>query len=591
MLFLNGHSRCAAQQSHNEKALKTLKAVDFPYRRADKSAIPIASSFRYYFPDAPAQSAAPGVTAALDRLAEAMIADDDGPAFNSNIPAVFTYLGQFIDHDISADTEQEAGPSSLSGDPVVPLPRDQVVQDRGNLRAGSLSLDSLYGDGPHQDAFGQRLAGLLRDPEDPAKMWIGTYCDAGLGRVPLPSDSGGDLLRLGRLLQAPHQQLREEELRTLPEPLRSKFVNDDGTIRVQRAVVGDARNDQSLILAQLHLAFLRLHNRLVDHADLFGGPVGDADALYEWTRQQLRWIFQWLVLNVYLPTVCDAAVVRDTLDQEAPLYSAFIRDGRPHAPGFMPLPLEFSAAAFRFGHSMVRPAYDWNRFFGRAVKGETQLQDRASVELMFAYTGNGAGPMPGPDGGSLPSLPGHMGVEWARLANDVNGLPDRSARRIDTRLELPMSATQNEEQVPSDPRQHLARRNLRHARRLNIPSAQDCIVGIYARTQAAIEPLGTGELLSGSTFDAVRAGGFVEETPLWFYLLKEAEIQAEGQHLGQLGSRLVAETLAGLVINDPTSYWHQSGSSTDRWHPCDGVRPDGWVVDSLPALLKAASLM
>ncbi|MEQ8654433.1 MAG: heme peroxidase family protein [Kiloniellales bacterium] len=591
MLFLLGHGQCAVQRGGDEKAVEAAKPAAAVCGASEDLAAPAAGPFRYYFPDAPEQTPAPGATAALDHLAEKMIAIEDAPAFDSSIPAIFTYLGQFIDHDITAGTDREDGLSTISGEHVRPLPREQVVRDRGNLRAGSLNLDSLYGGGPNQGTFSQRLTEMLRHPSDRSKMWIGTFFDAGLGRVPLPRDPGGDLLRLGRLLQPPHQQLHEEEIKTLPEPLRSMYVNDDGSIRVQRAIIGDTRNDENLIVAQLHLAFLRLHNRLVDHADTAGGPVGDAQAIYEWARQQLQWIYQWLVLNVYLPTICDAAIVRDTLAQEAPLYSAFFRAGKPANPDFMPMPLEFSVAAFRFGHSMVRPAYDWNRFFGRPVKEETPLLDRASFELMFAFTGNGPTPMPAPNGGSLPRLPGHWGAEWDRLASDVNGLPDRSARRIDTKLAPPLSAMANEEQVPLELFQHLARRNLRRARRLNIPSAQDCIAGIYARTQAAIEPLGTAELLSGSTFEAVRDGGFVEETPLWFYLLKEAEIQAEGLHLGQLGSRLVAETLAGLVINDPNSYWHQSGSDSGRWHPRDGVRPDGWVVDSVPALLKAALLL
>ena len=82
-------------------------------------------------------------------------------------------------------------------------------------------------------------------------------------------------------------------------------------------------------------------------------------------------------------------------------------------------------------------------------------------------------------------------------------------------------------------------------------------------------------------------GGFAEETPLWFYVLKEAEIRGGGERLGPLGSLLVADTLVGLAACDPSSFWHEAGSDGGRWHPSDGARPDGVTIESMAAMMRA----
>ncbi len=80
----------------------------------------------------------------------------------------------------------------------------------------------------------------------------------------------------------------------------------------------------------------------------------------------------------------------------------------------------------------------------------------------------------------------------------------------------------------------------------------------------------------------------IEKTPLWYYVLKEAEVFGNGQHLGPLGSRIVAETLCGLVIHGPNTYWNENGSEDGRWHPRDTVQPAGEPVTSYEALMRAA---
>ena len=133
----------------------------------------------------------------------------------------------------------------------------------------------------------------------------------------------------------------------------------------------------------------------------------------------------------------------------------------------------------------------------------------------------------------------------------------------------------------------LARRNLRRGYRLNLPTAQGCIEAINQAGYRPFPVLTPDRLLSGSETRraAVKAGDFDKATPLWFYLLKEAE-EAGGEHLGPLGSHLVAETLVGLVVNDPDSYWNAPGG---RWSP-DKFRAND-PIDSLEDVARFCGML
>ncbi|PTX53858.1 heme peroxidase [Litoreibacter ponti] len=593
MIFLNGHGRTAVPDgdvgSASYSGVKT-SPVSQVCGFCDYSDYgdPEFGPFGYLAPDAQEWTHQDGLTQKLDDLADAMIEDVAAPDQDSYIPPVFTYLGQFIDHDITANTDRDTGLSTIEHDEVVPVPRKEVVGGLGNLRAGSLNLDSLYGGGPVQGPFAQKLRRWLRFPDDPAKLWAGTLSDVGFGSVPLPDDIAGDLLRVGRVLKS--GLVSEDELKALPDHLREMFVNADGTIKEQRAIIGDARNDENLAVAQVHLAFVRLHNKIVDEAHKHVKDPTDRDAVYAWAQKMVRWHYQWLVVNIYLPAVCDDRIVDAVKAAGAPLYKAFFdRVGRS-AKDLMPMPLEFSVAAFRFGHSMARASYDWNRFFGRPVGSTAPFADQASFVQLFQFTGDATEPMPVPGQDNAGSLPSHWPVEWDRFALPVSAAtPDRSARRIDTNLAPPLLDMINQ---PEGLFRNLAKRNLRRGLRLNIPSAQDCIDAVEAATKMRVPRLSAEQLSEGSAGPAIEAGGFTEKTPLWFYVLREAEVLGTRGRLGPLGSVLIAETLCGLVVQDPSSYWWQSGSDDQkRWHPADGVKPGGHVIDSLPDMLRAAGLL
>ena len=234
---------------------------------------------------------------AIDALTRWMGADDNPLRDNSSIPAGYTYLGQFIDHDISFD------PTPLAQR----APKDPVV----NLRTPRLDLDSLYGAGPKDQPF-------LYDWKE--------------SRLP------GIRLLVGRN--------GFDAVEDLPR-------NQQG-----RALIGDARNDANAIVSQLHLLFIRFHNAVVDHLARQGTAK---DELFKQAQQIVRWHYQWIVVHEFLQKVVGAEIADSVLSPgDARTHPTVHREFYlPTDAPF--IPFEFSGATFRFGHSMVRPEYGIKR--------------------------------------------------------------------------------------------------------------------------------------------------------------------------------------------------------------------------------------
>lgn len=241
-----------------------------------------------------------GMAMEVERMANADIAGD------SNIPAGYTYLGQFVDHDITLDETK----LNTTGD-VDP----ETVE---NIRTPGLDLDSVYGPGP-----GEGLPGLGQIFEND-----GVRLRIGLTSPTLATEPGG--------------------------PIDGGFPNDvPRNPTDKRAIIGDKRNDENLAVAQTHLAFLKFHNAVVekmakDHPHL------PNEALFKAARTEVVLHYQSIVLTDFLPRVVQHEVLQDVLKNGRKFYTD---DDR----GCMPV--EFSAAAYRMGHSMVRPSYEWNRVF------------------------------------------------------------------------------------------------------------------------------------------------------------------------------------------------------------------------------------
>jgi hypothetical protein len=630
MFFELKHGGQALVQVTDSKSEALAKRADIvtPQQAGDDFDPDTMTPFRYLIDTADARDllpVSPDTVKALDDLGAALIQpplddrQDDNP--DSTIPPIFTYWSQFIDHELTARTDRTSEVSDITLDDVNLKPAAKVEQNLFNRRTPALELDCLYGDGP-PGSYGDRVrkardrnVQLARKMRDGAKMRIGVAevvnagptrrgqnagdppvpnPDAGKPVGPLPppaTDLNRDLPRIGALLA-----LGVVKPDDFPESLRNNPTFE------QRAFIGDPRNDENLVVAQFHVALLRFHNAVVDWL-LYKDPRPDrrnTEELFEDARRIVRWTFQWLTVNQFLKTVLQPDVVDRVLEERAPLYQKRLKG---HGVPYMPL--EFSVACYRFGHTMVRNVYDYNRNFGRKPEGGPGFAiPNASLNLLFLFTGKS----PRPFGGNTQTLPHNWIIEWDRFDgtsehDGSDGQPARLARKLDTHLAPRLGAMPNEGNDPiadasADEQaringllKHLARRNLRRGYQLSMPTGQ-----ALARA-AGVEPLTKEELGKDNNNDvnaAMQKGDFFERTPLWFYILKEAETRGEGQRLGPLGSRIVAETIIGVLLNDPESYlsrdrnWDPSKSTPGAGGPLK--LPNGRTIGAISDLLRFAGV-
>ena len=326
----------------------------------------------------------------------------------------------------------------------------------------------------------------------------------------------------------------------MPRQPRSDVHADD-----RAALIGDPRNDENLIVAQLQVAFLKAHNRLVDNGHS-----------REEARRILRQHYQHVVIHDFLRNrIADEDIVDDILANGNRWYDALSQ------PFFMPL--EFSVAAYRFGHTMVRSDYDFNLNFHT---GDDAPGGPATLELLFTFTAL-SGELLGED-----TVPENWIIEWERLIGDNLGAGGH-ARRIDTRISAFLDGqnrallnlqTEQGEALPGLAA-HLAARNLLRGYLLRMPTGQAVAehLGLTPLTGQQIR-----DAVGDTQADELANGGFLDRTPLWFYVLAEAAHRnAEPGHsddhrLGPVGSTIVAEVLIGLVRRSEDSIL-----STPGWTP------------------------
>lgn len=488
-----------------------------------EKAIDIFGAFDYMFPSLARDNASllpddPSTIQHLIDLADAMSEQSDDDQATSSIPPVYTYWGQFIDHDITA-SDFSTLPADIDTLDFTPLAPDTVINVLPNRRRAQFDLDSLYGDSPDEEAGQIGMYQL-----DKVKLTIGRVSDIGASLTPDP-ELGLD--------------------RDLPRG------GDKG------AIIGDGRNDENTIIAQFHLAWLRFHNAVVDWvADNEGKQGSD---LYWRSRQLVRFTYQWLTVHDYLQTLCQAGIVDDILANGATHFSATSDD--------VFMPLEFAGAAYRFGHSMVRATYDFNKNFGRNNGSGGSL---APFSQLFAFTGGGG--MFG-----LPTLPNNWIIEWDRFTDHAATSNERFARKIDTKIAMPLSVMTNEVMIPTDIFRHLSRRNLLRGYLLSIPTGQ-----------AIAGALGVEALSAEQLNDGILPSALVDSTPLWYYVLKEAEIQEDGDRLGTVGSRLIAETIIGLMQIDSNSFFNFAGGQ--GWTPDQGVKLNGQPITTIMDVFRFAGV-
>jgi hypothetical protein len=426
---------------------------------------------------------------------------------NQGIPAGYTYLGQFIDHD-------------LTFDPISSLEKQNDPEALTDFRTPRFDLDSIYGRGSDDQPY------LYQDD--------------------------GRHLQLGRPLTG---NPNDANTRDLP---RNASAGDQRA----RALIGDPRNDENVIVSQLHATMLRFHNKV---ADLNPG------ASFQEVQQLVRWHYQWVVLHDFLPTVAGDKIVHAVLPHLKTGKSVF--DDPPQLHFFRPrnqpfIPIEFSAATYRFGHSMVRPIYRLNTTLGK----NPPPKDDPVNGRQFIFN-------PEDDNKSLNgfrAFPSTWAIDWSLFFEMRPNSPkvgvDRLQRsyKIDTSLVNPLGTLPGS---IAKTHRSLAERNLLRGLSMGLPSGQRVAKAM------GLSPLPDEVLVIGKatkedqtknkSIVALPQVGreFKGNAPLWYYILAEAQQQFVSDdtpiRLGPVGGRIVAETFIGLLLGDPTSFLAQD----PNWAP------------------------
>jgi hypothetical protein len=487
----------------------------------------------------------------------AQFPDENAPDDEENfgVPAGYTYLGQFIDHDITFD------PSALSMQRNDP---DALV----DFRTPRLDLDSVYGRGPADQPY--------MYVED-RKFVLGNATLTRGGAVSKASD--------------------------LPRAQNG------------RAIIGDKRNDENVIVSQLQNVFLNFHNVLCDEYH---------NVAFDDIQKMVRWHYQWVVLTDFLPRIVGEEVIDDIL----PGFKDRRINVHTHTPNlrfykwrndpFMPV--EFSAAAYRFGHSMVRPIYRLSTELTTPVGDEDpSINGRKFIFAAERLKGlNGFGP-----------FPQNWAIDWSLYfelrgkeldPKDLGTSRVQPSYKLDTSLVNPLKFLPEFSQPrpghPGDLEQRdgdpvpkpgdvssLASRNLLRGMMLGLPSGQD--VARYMD----IEPIEDDQLRVGKAIvDELDKTGnsildvskrFAGNAPLWYYVLAEAQWvwtnaaraasnlsdvdrNAIPVRLGPVGARIVAEVLIGLLVGDKRSVLWQA----PNWKPNLGKNGEF----SMPDLIQVSGL-
>ncbi len=368
--------------------------------------------------------------------------------------------------------------------------------------------------------------------------------------------------------------------------------NGDGT-----PILGDKRNDENKIVSQFHGALIQLHNKVIANDAMisdFAGDLGSDTSRFRTAANIVRWHYQWVVVFDYLKRVCEPGMVEEVLNPGGtPRLQHYLKQEAP----FPYLPIEFSGAAFRFGHSMVRPSYALNTTVV-AAKGADAAKTRVPT-----FSRN-----PDPTQ-NLNGFPGTLAPQWGidfgfflelpagpKAAEGGFKVPQPSYR-IDALLTGPLSDLPEFFKQTDTPAKkstlvgNLAFRNLQRGQSLGLPSGQAVsrLLGIEPLSDEILWSAGSRLLdpakLPGDTATDLKdtndarakvrsdwvdgnGGPLKGNAPLWFYVLREAEFYGVthdpnepavgfgGQHLGPVGSRIVAETLIGLLWLDQGSFLH-----------------------------------
>ena len=480
----------------------------------------------------------------------------DGP---SNIPAAYTYFGQFLNHDMSAPVNTPAAGSGQPGiinsnpDLIALMKPDRTgdpaaLLDRmRNEHPIPMILDSLYGGGPQSEISTSHYV-----PGTAMFVLAETYDD--------------------------------------PDPemvIKKEMINFNGKSRAdlprngKAALIADRRNDENLVLSQLHLAFMLFHNQVVVHLHGKDPALGSGE-LFVKARKLVTRHYQWCILHDYLDRgeLPARRVFKGIAPGSIASFKGLIKEKYR-------IPLEFTTAAYRFGHAMVSATYDYNEAFSGGPE-----RPPADLTQLFSFTSqNGMNGQVRP-GGATPQVPTHWIIDWNKFVSDPP--KGTAAEQINPLITAGMFILMREildvklaEDLNSICKLNLLRGYHRFipsgqalAKELNlVPMTPDEIRSCFPDVKTI--PTGTMETFQKLLTDD-KFGG---EMPAWAYFLCEARFYKGGNALGPVAGTIVGETIIGLLKQNPDSVLNTAWKPDDP----DAIRTaNGKPVDSLRRILEFA---
>jgi len=380
---------------------------------------------------------------------------------DSQIPSAYTYFGQFIDHDL---TRLMKFPGDELKVGMLPFDLDNIPR-LSNSRSSQLDLDCIYG---------------------PPVEYGEPY--------QIPRDKSGNKFLIEMAITSHDPTYPNKPIR--PDTDLPRDPNPQG---LHPAYIGDRRNDEHLIISQMHVAFLRAHNALVDNG-----------ASFDEARKTLRRLYQYVVVNDYLPRLVEPSIITDLLSDELNVFDRTDED--------VSIPLEFSVAAFRTCHSMIRNVYNYN-----------ENLERLGLLLIFYPTFLGG----------YHHVLERWIIDWPRFFDGRN-----TARVLGPKLGPDLAFLDTH--TPFD----LATVDLLKGFLVRLPTGE-AVAKYLGEMPLRWDQI--AEVTSDAQQQALIKGGFINRTPLWFYLLCEAATRKDGR-LGTVGGKIVASVIVGLARKSKDSY-------------------------------------
>lgn len=429
----------------------------------------------------------------LELLAKTMLDPTKrGPLDGSKLPAGLTYLGQFIDHDLTLEQTSVFGTQP----DITTLP---------NTRTSWFDLDNVYG-----------LNNEFLNAQ---------------GLFDIGSNSSGD----------------------------DDLPRDPIT---QIAIISDPRDEENLIISQIQLLFLKFHNKVFADIKL-ANKLLTITELVARAKQVVTLHYQYIVVNDFLANMCGKFFSRLFDSNGNPIISQEIKAISPS------LSIEFSGAIYRYGHSLVRDAYYLN----------------ANFDVFPIFSPDLPNPLVTiPDLRGFRPIPPNQVIDWSMFFPMPKSKGFQVTEHMDIFItealyNLPFS-------VASNPPPILPLRNLMRGQTYGLPSGQD-LSRAFGIDEAEVLSSSKGNLVFQSLNTPLVTQSdlihlttvFGEQTPLFYYVLKDNHVNGNGVHLGALPSKLIGETFLNLLVSSPTSYLSTGWTPTVGQFGC--VIPNTYTMTEL----------